>query len=179
MVKISAVFMILVLTISSCNEKSPAKPTNDEELITTLKLTLYNKLDSTVSGEFVFRDEDGAGGNPPSKWDTLKLKQGDYFVNAELYNESNPLEKIDITAEIQKEADEHLFFYNHNLNGFTIEYADNYNGLPLGLNTNWKITAIETGKLTVVLKHMPGGIKAVNQSVGDTDLEVVFEIEIN
>jgi hypothetical protein len=177
--------LILISTVlfqtalnSSCNEKEPAKPTNDEELITTLKLTVYNQLDSTLAGEFIFRDQDGAGGKEPSKWDTIKLKQGNYFVNTTLFNESDPLDISDITPEIKEEAEDHLFFYNHNLNGLTIENGDIFNGLPLGLNTKWKATATEKGKLTVVLKHMPGGIKAVDQSVGDTDLEVVFELEI-
>lgn len=173
----AVLFQIAINT--SCNEKEPTKPTNDEELITTLKLKFQNQSDSSVFGEFVFRDSDGEGGNAPSVWDTIRLNKGKYWVSAELLNESNPADVKDITEEIVTEADEHLFFYNQSVNGLTVNYADNYFGLPLGLITQWDAKSTEKGKITVILKHMPDGIKAVQQNIGDTDLEVTFTIEIN
>ena len=174
-----AISMFLVVSLFACKETEPSKPTNDEELITTLKLTVYNQSDSSLVGTFVFKDADGAGGQAPSQWDTIKLGMGNYWMRASMYNESNPSDIIDITPEIIEEADEHLLFYNHNLSGFTIDYVDNFNGLPLGIVTTCKATMKEKGVLTVILKHMPDGIKAVNPSIGDTDVEVSFQIEID
>jgi hypothetical protein len=172
----AVLFQIAINT--SCNEKEPTKPTNDEELITTLKLKFHNQSDSSVFSEFIFRDTDGEGGNAPIQWDTIRLNPGKYWVSASLLNESNPNDIENITEEIVAEADEHCFFYNHNLHRLTVDYADNYFGLPLGLATNWDAQSAESGTITVVLKHMPDGIKKVDPLVGDTDLEVKFNIEI-
>lgn len=165
--------------ISSCKEDEPEKPTNEEELITTLNLRFFNAADSTPAGVFVFKDADGEGGLNPQVWDTIRLQKGiSYFAEIELLNESNPADVEDITAEVKEEATEHLFCYLKNLNGLDIQIKDTDGNLPLGLKTSWMASSSGNGQVTISLKHQPDGLKNGDCAPGDTDIEVVFQLEV-
>ena len=162
-------------SLSSCKEDEPDKPTNDEELITTLKLKFFHAADSSSAGVFVFRDVDGEGGMSPQMWDTIRLNSGKaYFMELELLNESNAADVEDITAEIREEAAEHLFCFGNSVPGFSMIYADSDGTHPIGIKTNWNAQTAGTGNVTVTLKHQPDGTKNGNCAPGDTDIEVVF-----
>jgi uncharacterized protein (DUF1697 family) len=160
----------LLLNASSC--KKPAE--NEEELITTLKVTLTDQA-SSIASVYQFRDTDGEGGNNPTQFDTIKLSPNKvYTCNITLLNESKtPAENI--TTEVEKEGEDHQFYYapSSGLNATVAAYNADTKGLPLGTTCNWTTTNASTGKIQIILKHKPG-IKASGDAVtiGETDIEL-------
>lgn len=178
---ISLIFIAFTLSmgIPSCKEENPEKPTNDEELITTLRMIFYHATDSTRAGEFLFTDTDGAGGLEPQRWDTIRLSPNQsYLAVIELLNESNPSSIVYVSAEVREEADEHLFCFQTGLDGLSVQYADTDGTHPIGLNTLWNTGKSGTGSVVVSLKHQPDGLKNGACEPGDTDIEVAFPIVV-
>jgi hypothetical protein len=155
-------------TLYSC-KKDPA---NEEEIITTVKLTATDALGNVKTATFA--DPDGDGGGNPTKFDSLILdKNKVYQTTISVLNESvNPVQ--DITTEIVKEANDHQFYITTTSAGTTITTIDlDGNGLPLGPKFSITTTTVSDGRLQVVLKHKPGTKKAGDAvSVGDTDIEL-------
>lgn len=165
--------------LSSCDEPKEPEVENEEELITTVTLQFTNNLDTTDVREFIFKDVDGPGGSDPTQFDTVRLDAaGDYTMNVFFLNESvTPAE--DITVEVQEEAVDHqLFFTVDPSTLMTITYGDfDINGGDIGLENFVIAGAAGTGTLQVVLKHQPG-IKDGNISTGETDVELLFQAEV-
>jgi hypothetical protein len=169
-VTITAIFALIVSTsLQSCKKKVV---TNEEEIITTVKLTATDALGNVKTATFA--DPDGDGGGNPTKFDSLILdKNKVYQTTISVLNESvNPVQ--DITTEIVKEANDHQFYITTTSAGTTITTIDlDGNGLPLGTKFSITTTTISDGRLQVVLKHKPGTKKAGDAvSVGDTDIEL-------
>ena len=65
-------------------ENPPAQ--NEEELITTFKLTFTDSSGIDPTKEFYFKDIDGPGGNAPSLFDTIRINSNQtYLVSIELF----------------------------------------------------------------------------------------------
>ncbi|MBK9270830.1 MAG: type 1 periplasmic binding fold superfamily protein [Saprospiraceae bacterium] len=170
----------LILTgISSCGDDSDH---NEEELITTLRYTLFDTAGNS-SVVLLFRDVDGTGGNPPEFVITGQLKQNTYYTGSlQILNES-VVPAIDITPEILLEGVDHQFFYGIS-SGFNMSfsYADaDTNGKPIGINTILNTGSTSSGTLRILLRHQPDK-NATGVSTGDptnaggeTDIEVDFE----
>lgn len=159
----------------------------EEELITTLKLTL------TPSGggpalTVQFQDLDGEGGNPPVV-DRIVVDAGtDYDGAVQVLNETeSPPENI--TEEVEEEAEAHQFFFE-TLGGFssaTVAYADMESDYvtnsgadhPVGLAFTLSVPAgAQNGQLRVILSHFDDAPKdGVNQS-DETDIDVTFQVEV-
>lgn len=173
-----------VLVLNSCKKDEPDAPIipNEEEVITTLILTLENPNGETV--EFTWTDMDGEGDDLPVI-DAPNLEAGvTYNVTAQLLNElEEPVE--DITIEIEEEKDEHQFFYTAS-EDLTVTYADqDYQGLSYGLNTTLETTTASTNStLQVVLIHEPNktapGVQAgdATNAGGSTDIQANFTFEV-
>lgn len=157
---------------------------NEEELITTLRMTLTPQGGGTpVVLSFV--DLDGDGGNAPIITGGTLAANTTYTGALTLLNESEtPVE--DITEEIEEEDDEHQFFFaiSSGLN-LTVSYADqDGNSNPIGLATTAVAGAASTGTLTVTLRHEPNktaaGVKDgdITNAGGETDIEVAFPVTI-
>jgi len=186
MKKISKFTYLLIisslLVITSCSKDDPKIP-NEEELITTLKMTL-----TPVSGgntvTLSFKDLDGDGGNSPVVTGGTLLRNSSYNGKLELLNESEtPID--DITKEILAEADDHQFFFQSTVSGLSITYSDNdKNNKPLGLATLVKTVGAGSGKLTVTLRHKPSknaqGVATgdITNAGGETDIAVTFDIVV-
>lgn len=177
-------FIALILTISSisCTE-DPVSVTNpdpehEEELITTVKITLTDTSNSANIVEAKFADLDGEGGDAPSAFDTIRLQKSTvYKGQIELLNESeSPSENI--TEEIEEEGDEHLFCFTSS-SALTITSTDSDGTYPIGLQTLWKTTSdtLSDGFVLVTLKHQPD-IKDGTCSPGETDIELNFILQI-
>src|SRR6188472_2585651 len=96
---------------------------NEEEVITTLKLTL-TPIGGGTAAVLQFRDIDGGGGNAPViTTDTLNANTN-YNVAIEVLNESvNPVGNI--TDEIAEENEDHQFFFQPATGlHLTFAYAD-------------------------------------------------------
>lgn len=173
-------FAILTLSIIgySC-KKDDNSPVNEEELITTLRLNL-KESGTTTTKVFEFKDPDGEGGNPPTKFDPIVLDASKtYTCDIEVLNESvTPSENI--TAEILAEANDHQFYFEPTGVNINITNLNNdANGLPVGLNSAWTTGAVSSGTLKVTLKHKPGTKAAGDPtSKGETDIEVIFPTSV-
>jgi len=174
------------LMFSSC-EKEPEEPTkeNEEEVITTLTFTLTptnNASAPTVTMQF--QDLDGDGGNAPTITGGELADSTTYTGSLTLLNEAEtPAE--DITAEIREEDKEHQFFFQTDVNGLSVAYTDqDPDGNPIGLSTTITTVQANSGNLTVTLKHEPNKSAAgvaggdITNAGGETDIEVVFPVEV-
>ena len=114
--------MLSLLTITSCSSDGPEDPIipNEEEVITTLSLTLMpNGGGSDIV--FRFQDLDGDGGNSPILTGGTLAANTTYTGFVTLQNElESPAE--DITVEVAAEAEDHQFFLSviHQRSGYSV-----------------------------------------------------------
>lgn len=164
--------------INSCNDTSnPPSPTDDSEVITTLKLELKDTI-SGVLYSYFFRDPDGEGGNSPVQWDTIKLdSQKVYKVVLKILNESNPNAIIDVSNEIKAEATSHIICFTPANTGLIVTRTDTDGTYPIGLESLWKSGKNSNGTLNIKLKHQPG-LKNGSCDVGETDIDVNFPLKV-
>lgn len=172
------VMAVSIITTVSCN-KDDNPGGNEEELITTLRLTMRETGSATVK-VFEFKDTDGPGGNPPAKFDNIVLNSSkNYSCTIEVLNESvSPAE--DITAEIIAEADDHQFYFEPAIAKIdVINLNTDSKGLPLGVTSTWNTGTVGNGTIKITLKHKPG-TKAAGDLVtkGETDIEVNFTAQV-
>ncbi len=185
-VKLACASFALGMGISACGDEGPQNM-NEEEIITTLTLTLSGPSNVTASA----RDTDGDG--TLDSVDPIALMAGTYTVEATFMNELEmPAE--DITEEIKEEAEEHQVFYTGSAIGsaLTVTVTDKESDfgsnaaeddLPVGLRTTWTATA-GMGMLTVQLQHLPPineqpqKVAGVSQTAGDTDFSATFAVTV-
>jgi hypothetical protein len=170
------------LSLMSCKKKEvkvESPPTqNEEELITTMKLTFIDTTGVQTNKEFVFRDTDGPGGNAPSAFDTIFLSSNYvYKMQITLLNESvSPADNI--SDEVLAEAVDHLFCLTPTSTvNLSILRTDSDGTFELGLSSKWTTQTSSTGNVLIVLKHQPG-IKNGQCDPGETDIELNFPIVI-
>ena len=192
--------LVLASTLAACSGDDGVSPGNEQEVITTLSLTMTpSGGGNPIVAEL--DDEDGDGGNPPTV-DPITLPAGSYTVAVGFQNRlETPAEEI--TDEVRDEAVDHqVFFTGTAVTGpasstanapVTQSYTDtDDNGLPIGL-ANMFVTTTGTGMLTVTLRHMPplndqpvktasaaadvkaGGLGAIG---GETDATATFAVTI-
>ncbi len=186
MKKNTVLLLMMLLVMVACKKKDDPKPanpidTNEEELITTLKLVLTEDGTANVS-TFQFVDLDGPGGNAPTQ-DNMVLSAGKTY-HGEIFLLDQSKSPVDsISNEVKEEADEHQFFFTVDGANLTPSYTDyDSKGVPLGLKPDFITGAASTGTLKVTLKHQPG-TKPVSgngdSAQGDTDIEITFAVTIN
>ncbi|MBX2965024.1 MAG: hypothetical protein KF845_02675 [Cyclobacteriaceae bacterium] len=173
-------FLVATLLLVSCGDDP--EPAHEEELITTLTVTLTPTGGAPIT--MTFKDLDGDGGGAPeyiysSGGNAAVLSASTtYTATITLLNESeNPAE--DITEEIEEEADEHLFCFTPTGANIGIAYDDeDDNGLPVGLTTTWTCGDAGTGTVKIVLRHQPGTKTGACPGPGESDIEVTFNVSI-
>ncbi len=153
---------------------------NEEELITTVKLTFIDS--SGLSKIFEFNDPDGEGGMTPTI-DTIYLSRGiSYNLSTKFFDRSDPNDVEDITVEIREEDDEHLIcFESINISGLTIDIIDSDGTYELGLSSIVEVSDSASslnGVLKLILKHQ-AGVKDGTCPPGETDVEVDFSVQFN
>lgn len=156
---------------------SSTPPANEEELITTVKITFVDTASVEPTVTVFFRDPDGDGGNAPTQFDTIRLAANSvYNATLEVFDESkNPVENI--TTEIAQEADEHIFCFTPTNVNLSIIRTDSDGTYEIGLASQWTTGIASVGTTQVVLKHQPG-VKDGTCAPGDTDVELNFVTEI-
>ena len=156
---------------------NPTPPANEEELITTVKITFVDTAGVEPTVSVFFRDPDGDGGNAPTQFDTIRLAANSvYNATLEVFDESkNPVENI--TTEIVQEADEHIFCFTPTNVNLNIIRTDSDGTYEVGLASQWIVGNTSVGTTQVVLKHQPG-VKDGTCAPGDTDVELNFVTEI-
>ena len=178
-----SIILFALFFFISCDDDDPTIE-NPEELITTLRLSL-TPVGGGTPVQFIFQDLDGDGGQAPTI--TQENLQANTTYNAELTlsdESSNPVE--DITSEIKDEDEDHQFFFEVMNANLAVSYLDMDANLdPIGLQTEMVSGSTSSGTLKIVLRHEPdksaAGVSAGNiqNAGGESDIEVVFNIEIN
>ena len=197
-----SIFAFMII-LAGCKDNDPQKE-DVPELITKSTLT-FTPSDGSAAVVVTATDPDGEGvknltvDRPINLVSNKTYKLSIALINA-LAATSTP--EYNITAEVEKEGDEHMFFFAWTDNVFADPTGDgnidkrndvvNYtgasnsvdaNGRPLGLNTTWKTAsatgAILSGTFRVLLKHQPDLKSDTSDSTtGETDLDVTFTIAI-
>ncbi len=179
------VFSTVALFTSCSDDDNKATPVNEEEVISTVKVTLTNGANVIT---LIQRDLDLDGPNEPVITGGTLQANTTYTGVVQLLNETeDPIEIVsEEIEESDKEKRDHQFFFAAipSLLG-TFSYTDeDSNGNPIGLNFTFTTGAASTGDLSVILKHLPNK-SAPNVSSGDitnaggsTDAEAIFPITI-
>lgn len=180
--QITFVFLFAAVIFTGCKKDddsvaTPAPP-NEEELITTLKITFVDSADvNAVPKVFYYRDLDGDGGLPATS-DSIKLDaHKTYYATLLLLNEA--VSSVDtISNEILEEGVDHLFIYDVHDPLAKVSITDqDENGLPLGLQSTWRTGASGKTHVHIILKHQPG-VKDGTEAPGQTDIESYFELVV-
>ncbi len=180
-------FLISGALLSSCSsdDDNLPEPVNEEEVITTLTLTLIAE-DGGDNVVIAYRDLDGDGPNAPVTSISGNLSANTtYAGTVRVLNElETPAE--DITDEVEEEGDEHQFFYtiSSSLNASIVYDDEDVNGMPVGIAFNIVTGEPSSGNITVTLRHEPNKSAAgvstgdITNAGGDTDVEATFNVVI-
>ncbi len=183
--RLLALFLSTSLLITSCSKDDAPTPVNEEELITTVEITLTGG-GQTIT--LISKDLDGDGPGAPviTPVGGATLVAGTTYTGTTTFlNESiSPAE--DITEEVSAEGADHQIFYELPATLGTINYDDvDANGKPIGLE--FTLVAAATGasnNLTVTLIHLPNksavGVANGNMTNagGATDATVRFPVTV-
>ncbi len=173
--------------LASCIRGDEMEPSDDNELITTVKLE-FTPIDINNDDEeddsLVFYWKDTEGDGIVDRLDPIVLNDDtQYDLHVQLLDETK-VPKVDISKSIIEEADVHLFVYKilpASLLKLNIKDHDS-NGLALGLRADVKTGSKGNGKIRVLLKHQPpvNGQKQKDGSEdpGSTDVDVEFNVSI-
>jgi len=169
-----------VLFVSCSKDDDTPEPVNEEEVITTMTVTLApNGGGAPITLQT--RDLDGDGPNAPVISVSGNLATGvAYNGTIVLLNETvNPPEII--TEEVEEEAEEHQFFYTIG-GGLEVTTAySNFDADGNNLGTQFTLTAgaASTGTLTFTLRHLPTKPNTgLGDAGGETDIAATFNVSV-
>ena len=170
----------MTILFVSCSKDDDPVAVNEEEVITTLTVTL---VPSDASANIILKtqDLDGDGPTAPSVTVSGDLKASLTYAGSMKFENETETPAENITLEIIEEADEHQVFYTvaSSLNATVVSSKNDSKGLPLGTEFNLTTGAASTGKLTFTLRHQP---KKPNTGLADaggsTDIEATFDLVI-
>lgn len=182
-------FSLLIISLffglfTSCsNDDSIPVMINEEEVITTLEVTLTHDTETVV---LTSRDLDGEGPDEPIITVSGPLMANTVYMGSiQILNET-VIPAANITEEVEDESLEHQLFYTFSdtLNA-SVSYTDeDADGYPVGLTFTLQTAAASTGTLTVTLRHEPNkdaaGVRAgdIANAGGESDVEQGFSLEI-
>jgi len=178
--KTSAFYALLTLAVLGCSDDdTPPEIINEDELITTVILTLTP--DSGDQVVLTTIDLDGDGLDEPETTVVGIFSENTIYDGTVAFLDESGEEVEDITQEVIEEADEHQVFYTvgEGLN-ITTTYLDfDSNGNPLGVSITLETGEASSGSLTVTLRHEPvkpnDGLESAG---GETDISTSFEVSI-
>lgn len=175
----TAIFATIIF-VSCSNDDDTPEPVNEEEVITTLTVTLAPNGGGTPI-TLQTRDLDGDGPNAPVVTVSGDLATGVvYNGTIVLLNETETPPEV-ITEEVEAEAEEHQFFYTTG-GGLDVTTAySNFdtNGNPLGTEFILTAGAASSGTLTFTLRHEPTKPNTgLGDAGGETDIAAVFNVTV-
>lgn len=178
-------FLIPAVLLSSCKKDLEATEDNEEEVITTMKLT-FVPVGGGATLSYEYDDADGPGGATPTVQEIVLAPSRLYAVTVQLLNKTaNPV--ADITEEVAEENTAHRFYYLPSANsGVTVNALNSdSNGVPLGITSSWSTgSASANGTIRVVLRHYPGtppgklNGDAVDSPKSGSDIDVSFVVKV-
>ena len=173
-----AAVLLVPVFLQSCDKDDP-EPVNEEEVITTVEVTLV-PAGSGSPVALKFFDADGEQGSiaPLITVSSSLRASTTYSAVIELRNETvNP--PLNITNEVAEEADDHLFCFDVS-GDIVISYEDaDRNGLPIGLFSTWQVGAAGNAQVIVSLRHQAGTKTGECPGGGESDVEITFNLAVN
>ncbi|MEW4922516.1 type 1 periplasmic binding fold superfamily protein [Algibacter sp. 2305UL17-15] len=182
--RLSILAISLILGTSCSNDDDTPTQIIEEEVITTMTITLTPNGGGTPI-VMQTRDTDGDGPNAPVVTDPVNLAANTtYSGSIELLNElESPAE--DITEEVEEKDDEHQFFFQATNSIATFAYSDmDGDNNPIGLSFTLTTAATGTGTVTVTLIHEPNkdasGVSDGNiaNAGGEEDISETFNVVV-
>jgi hypothetical protein len=175
----SLVTAVLALGLSSCSkDEAPLPDVRENELITSVRLKFVNQANTSDVKLATWKDLDGDGGTPPTIDRIALSPNAAYTMTVDAILNETSAKTDDVTAEIIKEATDHLFVYKPTGVNLTIAITDkDAKGLPFGLQSNATTGAASTGSLRVVLRHQTG-TKDGTETPGSTDIDTTFPVTV-
>lgn len=175
--------LVNLFLLSACRKDvDNPQPDGQHGTVTTLRLVLTDS--STLPARrdtFVFDDPDGAGGQQPIRWDTLRLRsERTYRAQILLTNRlANPPQ--DLNPLIKAQGTQHLVVFGADTSLVRIQITDRDQlNLPLGLESLWHSgNRLATGTLSINLRHIAFG-KNLNSGAnsGHSDVLVLFPLTL-
>ena len=169
-----------IFLLSCSSDDDNPDPVNEEELITTMTVTLTPQGGGTTI-TLQSQDLDGDGPNAP-----VITVSGNLAANATynggivLLNEAeSPAENI--TEEVEEEAEEHQFIFSIAGALTAVDYTDaDGNGNPVGLTFTLETGDAGAGSITITLRHEPtkpndGTLAGAG---GETDIAQSFQVTV-
>ncbi len=175
-----SIALVSALFVSCSDDDDTPDPVNEEELITTMTITLTPQ---GGAGDITLQTQDLDGDGPNAPVITVSgplAASTTYTGSIVLLNETeNPAENI--TLEVAEEDDEHQFFYvtTGSITGVTYTDQDG-NGNPVGLSFELTTGAAGAATLQATLRHEP---KKPNDGTladagGETDITETFNVTV-
>ena len=170
--------LVASLLVIGCSKDDP-QAVNEEELITTLTVTLQPE-DGSTAVILQFRDLDGDGPELPEIQNGNLIAGTTYRGSIKVENEAeDPAENI--TEEVEEENLEHQFFYTvgGGLDVTTSGENTDDQGNKLGTTFILEAGAVSSGTLTFTLRHEPTKPnEGLEDAGGETDISATFEVSV-
>jgi len=184
-IKLFGLLFLGLTFATSCSDDDDPEPVNEEEVITTLRITL---TPDGGGSDVIFesRDLDGDGPDAPIVTTGDLAAFTTYSGVVEVLNELETPPEIK-TPEILEEDEEHQFFYEFiTSSGADVTYDDqDGNGNPIGQMIELTTASASQNTLVVTLLHEPDkdaqGVSAgdATNAGGETDISVTFSFAVN
>ncbi len=162
-----------------CSKDDAPQPVNEEEVITTLTVTLVPN-DGSTAITLQTRDLDGDGPNEPDITTGNLVAGVTYRGSIVLLNETvDPAE--DITEEVEEESVEHQFFYTATAGLDVTTNGENLDseGNKLGTVFTLVAGAVSSGTLTFTLRHEPTKPNTgIDDAGGESDVIATFNVAV-
>ena len=179
-IKLLSLFAMAGLLFTACSDDDEnPDPVNEEELITTMTVTLVpDGGGDTVTLQS--RDLDGDGPDAPEITVEDLAANTTYNGSIVLLNESEtPPENI--TEEVEEEDEEHQFFFSVTGSISSVAYGDvDGEGNPVGLVFSLDTGDAGNGSITITLRHEP--VKPNDGTLanagGETDIAQTFNVSV-
>jgi hypothetical protein len=172
---ISILFLMASLSFGflSCKHDDQHDHNHENELITTVMMHL-----TPPGGGMVMATWKDLTPKEPTvvTVDTLKIDSGQVYTGRMELLDETVSPALDRTAEIKKEADEHLFVYKQEPTPDKLQITTkdvDSKGKVFGSTFTLAAKLKGYGKLRVILKHQPGE-KDGTEGPGDTDVDVMI-----
>ncbi len=175
-----ALLAIPFLYFSCDDDNDTPEPINEEEVITTMTVTLVNHMNGDDVITMQTQDLDGDGPNEPVITVSGPLTAGtSYSGSIQWLNEmEDPAE--DITEEILEEDDEHQVFFSASGVGMEFVYMDfDGDGNPLGTQFVLAPLGAGSGSVTITLIHEPTKPNdGLDTAGGEIDIQTTFSVTV-
>lgn len=179
-IKLLSLICLSLLLFVACSDDDTPAPVNEEEVITTMTVTL-TPVGGGTAIELKSQDLDGDGPNAPVVTVSGDLANGVTYNGAIVLLNETETPAEDITVEVKAEDDEHQFFYTigGGLDATTTYTSFDGNSNPLGTEFDLTAGAASSGSLTFTLRHEPTKPNTgLADAGGETDIAVTFSVTV-